>query len=97
MKASEGASFEIAGSGHWRRIDVEMSDTDLLPLFKSWGVDSSTVPVHHMYLILTLHAQQLLNYRMYEAGGYTQSEYNVLNTAAKEKLAKVKSSITGGK
>lgn len=97
MKASEGVSFEVAGSGHWKRIDVEIDDVDLVPLFKSWGVTLEDVAIHHVYLILTLHAQQLLAYRVFEAGGYTQNEYTILTSQTKDKLAKVRASVTGGK
>lgn len=97
MKASEGVSFEVEGSGHWKRIEVEIEDADLIQILDSWDVDYDDVAVHHKYLILTLYAQQMLAYRVFEAGGYTQNEYAVLSSQAKDKLARVKASVIGGK
>lgn len=95
MKLMEGQSFEVTGSGHWKKIEVEVELGDLIVLLSEWGVEEySTVSTQLRFYILSLLAQQLLAFRVHEAGGYTDSEYSVVTGAIKTKIAAVKAKLT---
>jgi hypothetical protein len=95
MRIMEGQSFEVGNSGHWKKIEVEVDLGDFVALLSEWGVDElTTIPTQVRYLTLSLLAQQLLAYRVREAGGYTDSEYSVIVNSIKQKLGAVKQKVT---
>lgn len=94
MRVMEGQSFEIGNSGHWKKIEVDVDLNDFAGLMYEWKLDEfRSISTQIKFFILTLLAQQLLAYRVFEAGGYTESEYQVVSDAVKKKLSAVKAKV----
>jgi hypothetical protein len=97
----EGQSFEIKSSGQWKKIEVTIFESDVAQLLAQWSLSSEAVAKESMetlsipkkFQAMTLLAQQLLAYRVHEAGGYTDSEYAVVIDNVGSKLADLRKKL----
>lgn len=94
MQVMDGASFPTSPD-HWRKAEVIVGDADFAQLMVEWDVDSATVSISQKYLILSNLAQRLLTHRIYELGGLSAEEAQVLNTRINDERRKLRVKLQG--
>lgn len=94
MQVMDGASFPTSPD-HWRKAEVIVGDDDFAQLMVEWEVDPALVSVSIKYLILSNLAQRLLTHRMYELGGLSAEEAQVLNARINEERSKLRVKMQG--